>query len=449
MSSDGAAVLTAKQREEFRQLLDTNIPPARELAKAGKLDEALENLLNVEKQTRLAADYHSTSEVCNEILTLCYDAKNWKALSSHVVLLSKRRAQLKQVVVKLVQHAMKYLDTTPDKETKLDLLHNLRAVTAGKIHTELERARLTRMLSQIREEEGKIVEAADILQEVQVETYGAMEREEKVDYILEQVRLCMAKKDFIRTLIIAKKIQIKVFKDGKLQDLKLRYYKLLIEYYSTHEDNYLEIAKCWQEIYNTPMVQDDPAQWQPALKQLVTFVVLSTYDNEQQDMMHRLDADKQLEQLPEYKSLIKFFLTPEIAPWATLQKIFTESATSLSCFEADKAQTRHKDFQTRVIEHNIRTISKYYTRITTQRLAQLLCLDVAETERNLSNMVTSKSLWARINRPAGICVFAPTKDPNEILNDWAGDISQLLSLVEGSCHLIYKEMMMHRLTIST
>ena len=36
-----------------------------------------------------------------------------------------------------------------------------------------------------------------------------MEREEKVGYILEQVRLCMAKKDFIRTLIIAKKIQIK------------------------------------------------------------------------------------------------------------------------------------------------------------------------------------------------------------------------------------------------
>merc|ERR1711907_798952 len=157
------------------------------------------------------------------------------------------------------------------------------------------------MLSQIKEAEGDVVEAANILQEVQVETYGAMEREEKVDYILEQVRLCMAKKDFIRTLIIAKKIQTKVFKDGALQPLKLRYYKLLIEYYSTHEDNYLEICRAWEQIYNTPCVQEDSAQWQPALKQLITFLVLSPNDNEQQDLMHRIDLDKQLEQLPEYK----------------------------------------------------------------------------------------------------------------------------------------------------
>jgi len=47
-------------------------------------------------------------------------------------------------------------------------LQTLRAVTDGKIHVELERARLTRQLSQIRESEGKISEAADLLSEVQV-----------------------------------------------------------------------------------------------------------------------------------------------------------------------------------------------------------------------------------------------------------------------------------------
>ena len=38
----------------------------------------------------------------------------------------------------------------------------------SKIFVEVERARLTRILSKIREEEGKIAEACDILQDLQV-----------------------------------------------------------------------------------------------------------------------------------------------------------------------------------------------------------------------------------------------------------------------------------------
>lgn len=38
-----------------------------------------------------------------------------------------------------------------------------------------------------------------------------MEKDEKVRFILEQMRLCLAKKDYIRTQIISKKINIKFF----------------------------------------------------------------------------------------------------------------------------------------------------------------------------------------------------------------------------------------------
>lgn len=40
-----------------------------------------------------------------------------------------------------------------------------------------------------------------------------MEKDEKVRFILEQMRLCLAKKDFIRTQIISKKISVKFFTD--------------------------------------------------------------------------------------------------------------------------------------------------------------------------------------------------------------------------------------------
>lgn len=77
----------------------------------------------------------------------------------------------------------------------------------------MERARVTRILAQIRESEGKINEAADILQELQVETFGSMEKREKTDFILEQMRLCLAKHDYVRTQIISKKINTRFFQD--------------------------------------------------------------------------------------------------------------------------------------------------------------------------------------------------------------------------------------------
>jgi hypothetical protein len=71
------------------------------------------------------------------------------------------------------------------------------------------------MLSKIREDEGKVNEAADILQELQVETFGSMDKREKTDFILEQMRLTLAKRDYTRTQIISRKINTKFFSDAE------------------------------------------------------------------------------------------------------------------------------------------------------------------------------------------------------------------------------------------
>ena len=39
------------------------------------------------------------------------------------------------------------------------------------------------------------------------------------------MRLCLAKKDYIRTQIISKKINTKFFEDEGTQDLKLKFYR--------------------------------------------------------------------------------------------------------------------------------------------------------------------------------------------------------------------------------
>ena len=58
-----------------------------------------------------------------------------------------------------------------------------RTITEGKIYVEVERARLTHKLAVMKEAEGDITEAATILQELQVETFGSMERKEKASHL--------------------------------------------------------------------------------------------------------------------------------------------------------------------------------------------------------------------------------------------------------------------------
>lgn len=59
--------------------------------------DALEGLLSLEKAQRLAENLRATKMCCQAVLEVCHAAKDWKLLNEHVVLLAKRRSQLKQV----------------------------------------------------------------------------------------------------------------------------------------------------------------------------------------------------------------------------------------------------------------------------------------------------------------------------------------------------------------
>lgn len=63
----------------------------------GNLDAQIESLLNVEKQMRLGGDVSGTRKAAMDIIQLCYQARAWKTLNDQILVLSKRRGQLKQV----------------------------------------------------------------------------------------------------------------------------------------------------------------------------------------------------------------------------------------------------------------------------------------------------------------------------------------------------------------
>ncbi|PGH00447.1 hypothetical protein AJ79_08220 [Helicocarpus griseus UAMH5409] len=472
-----------KAEKDFTKDVDALIPEAQELAKTN-VHGAIDKLLVLEKQARQASDLPSTSRLLIAIVTISKESGDWKLLNEQVIGLSKKHGQLKQATTKMVQVVMGFIDQTPNMETKMSLIETLRTVTEGKIFVEVERARVTRILSDIKKSQGDLNSAVDILCELQVETFGSMTRREKTEFILEQVALCIAKGDWTQAGILSRKISTRYFarkpkktpeqieKERKeleeqeknrkpddppieqpddVTDLKLKYYEQQIML-ANHENKYLEVCKHYRQVLDTESVEQNPEQLRATLQRIIYYVVLAPYDNEQSDLLHRIQTDPRNSLVPVEARLLKLFTINELMRWPMVAEQFGPHLCNTDVFDAqsnpatdNKPYTRWQDLRKRVIEHNVRVVAKYYTRIQMGRLTELLDLDEKETEKYISDLVTSKTVYAKIDRPARIVNFAKPRDADDVLNEWSGNMKSLLGLLERIDHLITKEEMMARI----
>lgn len=151
---------------------------------------------------------------------------------------------------------------------------------------------MTRILSDMKKSQGDLNAAAEILCELQVETFGSMERREKTEFILEQVALCIEKGDWTQAGILSRKISTKYFtrkpkrtpeekekerkereakgkrrdadespveKEDDVTDLKLRYYEQQITL-AKQDDKYLDACKHYRQVLDTESVEENPEQ---------------------------------------------------------------------------------------------------------------------------------------------------------------------------------------------
>lgn len=214
--------------------------------------------------------------------------------------------------------------------------------------------------------------------------------------------------------------------------------------YYSHNNEYLEICRCYKAIYEIPSVKENPAEFIPILRKICWFLVLAPHEPMQSSLLNSTLDDRNLSEIPNFKLLLKNVVTMEVIQWTALWDTYKNEFDSEMVSGNFLSEKAAEDLKQRIIEHNILVVSKYYARITLKRLAQLLCLSLEEAEKHLSEMVVSKALVAKIDRPMGIVCFQTAKDSNDILNSWAANLEKLLDLVEKSCHQIHKETMVHK-----
>eukprot|EP00887_Chlorella_sp_A99_P001021 scaffold14.g1021.t1 len=445
--------LQGKRSDIDQAKVDADIAALRELAAAGQRQEAVDGLLAVEKQGRLGEDIVSTRKACTAILEI------------------------------MVRQAMSYLPNAPSKEAREEAIRCLLAITEGKIYVEIERARLTRQLARMKEEEGNSQEAAEILQvdgrqmwrgrrgeggqrstqgaagaparpfklvaiplppceqEVAVETFGAMAKTEKIAYILEQVRLCLQRKDYVRAHILSKKVSPRAFAVRPEGTKKGE---------STGEIG-IEGTAIEAPEEGTPSLEELKLEYygQMVLRKVCWYVVLAPVDSHQASLLALAAGEKRLEaELPGYARLLRQFSGAEVLWWRTVSKEYeAEMAAQSDVFDGEWGRHAADDFRLRVVEHNIRVVAKYYRRVSTARLAQLLDLTPAEAERHLADMVVANKVVAKIDRPAGVVRFAAPAAPAAALNAWSSNLGRLLETVEKACQQIQKESMVHKVPI--
>ncbi|WVO19180.1 uncharacterized protein IAS62_000458 [Cryptococcus decagattii] len=480
-----------KQERDFTAEVKALQPEAEQLAKSGKLEEAIDKITILEKQTRNASDMSSTSILLVLVARLCWEANDLDQLNNQLTLMSKKHGQLKEPVGNF----------RSGKDRWLELVKTLRDITEGKIFLELQRARLTVMLSAYHEalaetapkeaprsaisepssstkpedkEKSKaepvtakehLDVAADLMSDLQVETYSSMDKREKTEFILEQMRLESLRGNWVRVRVGSRKINRVYLKEKDSQDIKLRYYDLMVQL-ALQDDEYLEACQAYQEVWDTEEVKNDSAKELSVIENIMIYVVLASYNNEQSDMLHKLYANTALQKAPLHFDLLKCFVTKELMRWSGIEGIYGPTLRQSPIFAprstlgkkigtTEKSQkdveknfdnpgdARWDQLHKRIIEHNIRVIASYYTRITMQRLTELLDLPLLTTERTLCKLVTDKSVYARIDRPAGIVDFRKKRNVNDVLNAWSGDVSKMLDLVEKTSHLVSKEYAMH------
>lgn len=399
----------------------------------------------------MAGDASSNTKVLIQMVTLCYEAGDLTELKHTLEMVSKKRGVIKSSMAALVQQCISWVPLLPDRQKRHQLIEALRDVTEGKIYLEVERTLVTRILAKIHEdEEHNLKAAARVMQELQVETFGSLEKRARVDFILEQIRLSIAIEEYSKASLISRKITARTFDNSAFEDLKLRYLDLMI-ILAVHDERYLDCYRHYRGIYNSPSVQASNERSLAALKMCVIFAILAPHTPEQKDMLHLLAREKKLEELPLYGDFLKTFLTSELVRWPVVERAFGEELRAfphLFGSGTSESETRWRHLAERVVEHNVRTISTYYGHISLLRLAVLLERTPEEAESTLCGLIDKKMVQGKIDRISGIVNFTPVVHPDALLNGWSQKVDQLLTIMVKTNYQISKEEMLHHSTAS-
>ena len=204
-------------------------------------DVELKPIFEEEKKCRFDNEFSKGATLCKQILTTLISRNDFSSFLVVLQYLVQRKNQSRESIVQMIKYALGEIEPKLNDESKSELLQKIITLTEGKIFVEMEYSQAVRKMSDIFVKKNQLDEAAKLIQDIQIEAFASLERIYKVEYILYQMKILLAKKDFIRMLIVSNKILRDNLNDPGFELLKVEFYQLMIQYF-THEKKYIDVC---------------------------------------------------------------------------------------------------------------------------------------------------------------------------------------------------------------
>ena len=424
-------------------------------------DVELKKLIDEEKVTRLENEFEKNRNICKKILEIIYGRNDFQNFLKLFEYLTQRRNQSRESIISMVKHCINDIfPNLKNNKDQSDLLNTIIKVTEGKIFVEYEYSQAIRKMTEIHLKNKEVGEAAKLIQDVQIEAFGSLENDYKIDYILFQMKVLIEKGDYIRTLIVSNKIKRNHLDDEGIELLKIKFFKLMILYY-IHEKKYLEVSKCYKILYDfVKSINDKLIQIEKEHKEIKP-KILENYN--------KIKQENDLQNLFQNYVIFLSICPPELETKNMLNELLLKYKKELDVnenilFIVEKRLSdeiiiidnglfsKYKDFPTFKenpdlillfrkywIQHDLSLFEKFFAKIHIKRISEMTLVSNDEIETELADMVVNNYIFARINRIEKIVNFRKKTDYHNELDDFNYDMNNMLKKIEETCHLINKE----------
>jgi 26S proteasome regulatory subunit N5 len=419
-------------------------------------DIEIKKLLEDERTARLENEFSKSNVLCTQLVKTLYDRGDFPNFLIIIEYLNQRNNQSREAICSMIKYCLNEVLPALPEDKQTALLTVVIKVTEGKIFVEREYSIAIRKMTDIHIKNGNTAEAAKLIQDVQIEAFGSLERSYKVDYILFQMKVLLDKGDYIRNLIVSNKINRQHLNDPGFEKLKIRFYELMIIYY-LHEEKYIEVSKCYKEMYDFVKMIRTKLEHPDEVKSecLENYIEVSAKNNpdvlfenyvmylavcppelETKNMFHEL----QLKYKPDLDANVntRFIVDKRLSDdIIVIDNTLFKQFDNVELFKHNnKIYSLFRKFW---IQHDLLVFEKFFSKVHLGRIAEMTNVNVDEVEKEIADMVVCGHIYAKINRIESICVFKKKSDHRDILNELNYDLNKMLKGIENTCHLINKE----------
>ena len=423
-------------------------------------DVELKPLIDDEKHTRLENEFEKNRNITKKILEILYNRKDFDNFLKLLEYLTQRRSQSRESIISMIKYCLNDIyPNLKEENLKVRLLETIIKVTEGKIFVEYEYSQAIRKMTEIHLNNSKFEEAAKLIQDVQIEAFGSLEREYKVDYILFQMRILIAKGDYIRTLIVSNKIHRNHLNDEGFELLKIEFYRLMIEYF-LHEKKYLDVSKSYKILYDfikeikskLSKIENNNKDVKPKIidnyikatknnlddlfQNYVLYLSICPPELETKNMLNelKLKYKKELEENKLICDIVYNHLSDDII------LINDELLNNYKNYDIFKNKKELLNLYRKYwIQHDLSIFGKFFSQVHLKRISEMSLVSIDELESELADMVVNDYIFAKINRIEKIVNFQKKKDHHDVLDELNYDLNTMLKGLENTTHLINKE----------